>query len=48
MIYKEDITWDDDDLKPNVIFGKMMGDEESVKEIQSVPVTWFLPCETDQ
>ena len=33
MIYKEDITWDDDDLKPNLIFGKVMGDEESVKEI---------------
>jgi len=33
VIYKEDITWDEDDLKPNLIFGKVMGDEESVKEI---------------
>jgi len=33
VIYKEDITWDDEDLKHNLIFGKVMGDEESVKEI---------------
>ena len=33
VIYKEDITWDDDDIKQNLIFGKVMGDEESVKEI---------------
>jgi len=33
VIYKEDITWDDEDLKPNLIFGKVMGDEESVREI---------------
>jgi len=32
-IYKEDITWVDEDLKPNLIFGKVMGDEESVEEI---------------
>jgi len=33
VIYKEDITFADDDLKHNLIFGKVMGDEESVKEI---------------
>ena len=33
VIYKEDITLADDDLKHNLIFGKVMGDEESVKEI---------------
>jgi len=32
VIYKEDITWDDDDLKQNLIFGKVMGDEERVRE----------------
>ena len=29
MIYKEDITWDDDDLKQNLIFGKVIDRESS-------------------
>jgi len=33
VIYKLDINWDDDELPHNLIFGKVMGDEESVKEI---------------
>jgi len=29
VIYKEDITWDDEDLKQNLIFGKIIDKESS-------------------
>ena len=29
MIYKEDINWEDDDLKQNLIFGKVIDEESS-------------------
>jgi len=29
VIYKEDITWDDEDLKQNLIFGKVIDEESS-------------------
>ena len=29
MIHKEDIAWEDDDLKQNLIFGKVIDEESS-------------------